>query len=208
MAVRADRRPPPTEVAIATTAVATPPLGPVGKLRRIVVEDTTGVHVRLLLARLLDRVVPHNRRWPSRAALVRLVGFGVGEGTTIGSVPRINGPRPLKPRLVIGEHCVIGRHATFDLMETITLQDRVTLGPRVMILTSSHELGPKEMRAGSVVTAPVVIERGATIGRAAVILPGVTIGAGASVADGSLVNKDVAPGARVAGTPAKVVTAG
>jgi acetyltransferase-like isoleucine patch superfamily enzyme len=38
-----------------------------------------------------------------------------------------------------------------------------------------------------------------------VILPGVTVGAGAIVTAGALVNKDVAPNTRVAGTPAKQV---
>ena len=51
--------------------------------------------------------------------------------------------------------------------------------------------------------APVAIGPGAHVGRAAAVEAGVTIGAGADVAAHSVVTRDVAPGARVAGVPAR-----
>jgi acetyltransferase-like isoleucine patch superfamily enzyme len=44
------------------------------------------------------------------------------------------------------------------------------------------------------------------IGAGAVVLPGVRIGADAQVAANSLVDRDVPPGATVAGVPARVVS--
>ena len=69
-------------------------------------------------------------------------------------------------------------------------------------MTSTHELGPREHRAGPIVKTPVVIEAGALLGARAIILPGVTIGAGAVVNPGAVVNKDVTPHTRVGGAPA------
>ena len=47
------------------------------------------------------------------------------------------------------------------------------------------------------------IGSGAVIGARAIIMPGVTVGAGAQVAPGAVVTRDVAPGSRVAGNPAR-----
>lgn len=58
-----------------------------------------------------------------------------------------------------------------------------------------------------ITSRPVVIEDGAWIGIGAIILKGVRVGAGARVAAGSVVTRDVAPGAEVAGNPAREVTA-
>ena len=81
----------------------------------------------------------------------------------------------------------------------------MTIGHQVLIITTTHELGPREHRAGSALRNPVKIEDGAWIGSRCVILPGVTVGAGAIVEPGSVVNKDVAPNTSVRGIPAKVV---
>jgi maltose O-acetyltransferase len=107
--------------------------------------------------------------------------------------------------MTIGKNCVIDIGCSFELGEAIAIGDNVTLGNNVMVITTTHELGPREHRAGAVVSNPVQIETGAWIGPRSVILPGVTIGAGAIVDAGSVVNKTVAPNTRVRGTPAKVV---
>lgn len=44
---------------------------------------------------------------------------------------------------------------------------------------------------------------GAVIGARAIVLPGLTVGAGARVEPGAVVTRDVAPGVRVAGNPAR-----
>lgn len=52
---------------------------------------------------------------------------------------------------------------------------------------------------------PVIIEDDVWIGPCATILKGVRIGAGAVIEPGALVSRDVPPGARVTGNPAKVI---
>ena len=95
----------------------------------------------------------------------------------------------------------------FDLNDSIEIADFVSVGQGVMILTSSHRIGPAARRAGALFTAPVRIGPGAWIGARSVILPGVTVGAGAVVAAGSVVNKNVAPNALVSGVPAETTVA-
>jgi acetyltransferase-like isoleucine patch superfamily enzyme len=53
--------------------------------------------------------------------------------------------------------------------------------------------------------APTLVKRGASIGSGATILCNVVIGEDAIIGAGSVVTKDVAPGAIVAGNPARVL---
>jgi maltose O-acetyltransferase len=177
----------------------------VAKLRQLIDEDTAGLHPRLHLANLLMGLLPAGAGGARRAAMLRRAGFRVGPGTVLRGKPRVNGARALHRNLSIGRDCLIDVGVTLDLQERLEIGDRVTIGHDAMLLTSSHEIGPREHRAGLVVCAPVRIEEGAWLGTRCIILPGVTVGAGAIIAPGALVNKDVPPNARVAGTPAKVV---
>ena len=52
---------------------------------------------------------------------------------------------------------------------------------------------------------PTLVKRGAAIGTGAVLLGGITIGEGAVVGAGSVVTRDVAAGAVIAGNPARVL---
>lgn len=164
-----------------------------------------GLHPRLHLANIVAAIFPPATANSARAGVFRGAGFKVGEGTIIRGQPHINGNGNLYERLSIGRNCTIELGCTLDLEGEITIGDRVTIGHEVMLLTSSHEIGSREFRAGAVVRSPIVIEDGAWIGPRSIVLPGITIGAGSVVAPGSLVNKDIAPNTRVAGAPAKVV---
>ncbi|MFO0596391.1 MAG: acyltransferase [Myxococcaceae bacterium] len=175
------------------------------KLTRVVSEELHALNPRLEAVSALSKLIPGEVGGEVRARLLEQVGFEVGEGTQVHGQPRITGGVSLAQHLHVGRECVIDVGCTFDLEHHITLEDQVTLGPQVMILTSTHELGPPEHRAGNVTRSPVTVQRGAWVGARAIILPGVTVGAGAVVQPGSLVNKDVPPNARVGGSPARVL---
>jgi maltose O-acetyltransferase len=175
------------------------------KLTSVISEELQGVNPKLQALEALVRMWPQADSDKARAAWYRKFGFQLGEGTLLRGTPRLTGPLELARHLVVGKDCTIEGDVVFDLEEHITVGDRATLGPGVMILTSTHELGPKEHRAGPVTRSPVVIGAGAHVGARSIILPGVTIGAGAVVNPGSVVNKDVAPHTRVGGSPLVVL---
>ena len=101
----------------------------------------------------------------------------------------------------------VGQHSAFALMvmvdvffpERIRVGDNTIIGYNTTILT--HEYLIREYRLGD-----VVIGSGVMIGANTTILPGVTIGDGAVVAAGSVVHKDVEPGAFVRGNPIQTIT--
>jgi acetyltransferase-like isoleucine patch superfamily enzyme len=162
--------------------------------------------VRLLLLFLTILCLPLPRgAWGAlRAGIFRLVGFKVGAGTRVLGLPHINGgDGALTPFLVMGERCEVGWGCVLEIGEKLTLGDGVVLGPEVLILTTTHELGPKEHRAGPLVRKPVSIGAGASLGARAIVLPGVTIGEGAQILAGSVLNKDVPARTRWGGIPAK-----
>lgn len=167
-----------------------------------VTTEVVGIHPRLHVYNTLAGLLPVRASGELRAALLRKVGFHVGEGTRVNGVLKITGPRGLVPRLSIGRNCTLEADCMLDLSEMLTIGDDVTLEPGVMILTSTHELDFPKHRAGKVILNPVTIGPGAWLRARSVVLPGVKIGAGAVVEVGAVVNKDVEPNTRVGGTPA------
>ena len=105
----------------------------------------------------------------------------------------------------MGTNCVVGRRVILEFGELMSIGDRVSLADGVVILTTTHELGPKEHRAGTVVRNPVVIGNDVSIGAESIILPGAILGDGARVMPHSVVNSKVAAGATVSGIPARPV---
>ncbi|WP_343699803.1 sugar O-acetyltransferase [Caulobacter sp.] len=95
--------------------------------------------------------------------------------------------------------CVI-----LDVVE-VTIGAATAIGPGVQILTADHPRDPVERRTGLESGRPIHIGSNVWIGGGAIILPGVTIGDDAVVGAGSVVTRDVAPGATVVGNPARVV---
>lgn len=100
----------------------------------------------------------------------------------------------------VGEHTAFGLMVMVDVFfpELITIGRNSVIGYNTTIL--AHEYLIKEYRLGEVCIGDEVM-----IGANTTILPGVTIGDGAVVAAGSVVHKDVAPGAFVGGNPLRVI---
>lgn len=174
------------------------------KLKLIVWEETRGIHFELLWLRVLALLFP-DATPEARADWLRSVGATIGPRTSFLKLPYMNGRRPhLFKNLNIGRDCLIEDRVVLDLQEHIELGDDVHLAEGAMILTSTHEIGPKEHRAGALQRMPVTIESGVKVGAGALICPGVRVGAGAVVDARAMVNKDVPAGAFVSGNPAIV----
>ncbi|WP_296344459.1 sugar O-acetyltransferase [Reyranella sp.] len=96
-------------------------------------------------------------------------------------------------------NCVI-----LDVVE-VTIGDETQIGPAVQIYAADHPRDPVQRRQGLELGRPVKIGRNVWIGGGAIILPGITIGDDAVIGAGSVVTKDVGPGATVVGNPARQV---
>lgn len=101
----------------------------------------------------------------------------IGAGTYINAGCVVGAKSRFGAFLFVNRGASIGHHATIG--------DFVSIGP------------------GVVIAGQVTIGDGAMIGAGATILPGITIGDRAVVGAGSVVTRDVPPGCRVVGNPAR-----
>lgn len=148
----------------------------------------------------------------------------VGPGVSLGPDHTI----AMQGRLEVADSCELNQGVELNPFGgSIRIARRVWLGPYVVIygqgsvevgeqtlvsmhctiLSSNHGVPPlgKLIRETADELLPTKIGRDVWIGANAVILGGVTIGEGAVVAAGAVVNRDVEPGAVVAGVPARKI---
>jgi maltose O-acetyltransferase len=164
------------------------------------------IRPRQHLFSVISRALPDNSGAELRAQLLRLRGITVGSRTVLLGTPEVTGGESRGfERLSIGDDCVIEAGCAFEVGETIAIGNRVTIGYQCLIITTTHEIGPREHRCGTMTRSAVRVEDGVVIGPRCVVLPGVTIGAGAVIDPGSVVNKSVPPNVRMRGIPAKKV---
>jgi maltose O-acetyltransferase len=160
----------------------------------------------LHLAQLIAAPLPPFAGSRLRTYALRWAGFAIGATSVFWGMPTITGGKDLYHNLRIGGGCVFNAGCVFDLEAPIVIGDRVALGHQVLLLTSTHLIGPPERRAGlRLARAPVCIGDGAWLGSRCTVMPGVEIGAGAIVAAGALVNRDVPANSLVAGVPGRPV---
>jgi UDP-2-acetamido-3-amino-2,3-dideoxy-glucuronate N-acetyltransferase len=130
-----------------------------------------------------------------------LYGCRIGDGTRIGPFVEI------QRDAVIGARCKIQSHAF--ICSGVEIEDEVFVGHGVLFINDKFPRATTE--SGELKTEDdwtlqrTVVERGTALGSGAVILGGVRIAAGALVGAGAVVTHDVAPGAMVAGVPARGV---
>ena len=137
-------------------------------------------------------------------SFTNLYGCRIGDRTRVGTFVEIQrGAR-------VGADCKIQSH-TF-VCDAVTIGDRVFVGHGVMF---TNDKRPRAVNDdGTPQTGedwemvPVRVEDGVTIGSGAVVVGPVTIGAGALIGAGAVVTRDVAPGATVAGVPARLAARG
>ncbi len=87
----------------------------------------------------------------------------------------------------------------------IEIGDGAMFGPGVHIYCADHHHDPVLRKQGLERALPVHIGANVWIGGGARILPGIRVGHDAIIGAGSVVTKDVPPGARVVGNPARVL---
>ena len=138
---------------------------------------------------------------------VRLRAFVNLYGCTIGDDVRIGTFVEIQKGAHIGNNCKIQSHSF--ICEGVTLEDEVFVGHNVTFINdrfpraTNDEGLPKNESEWS--CERTLVKRGASIGSGATILCGITIGERAIIGAGSVVTRDVAAGAIVAGNPARVL---
>ena len=138
---------------------------------------------------------------------VRIYDFTNLYGCEIGDDVKIGTFVEIQKGSKIGNRCKVSSH-TF-ICEGVTLEDEVFIGHGV---TFTNDRFPRSTAAdGRLQTEadwkciPTLVKRGASIGSGSTLLCGITIGENALVGAGSVVTKDVPPGAVVAGNPARII---
>ncbi len=132
---------------------------------------------------------------------VNLYGCSIGDNTKIGTFVEIQkGAR-------IGRNCKISSHSF--VCTGVTIEDNVLIGHNVTFINDLYPGAVSE--DGTLQTEedwqciPTTVKAGASIGSSATILCGVTIGEKAMIGAGSVVTRDVPPGAVACGNPARVI---
>ena len=134
-------------------------------------------------------------------AFVNLYGCEIGDESRIGAFVEIQKGARIGSRVKVSSHTFI--------CEGVTIEDEVFIGHGVMFINDRYPRattesgGPQTEADWSVI--PTVVKSRASIGSNATILCGVTIGEDAIVGAGSVVTRDVPPGAIVAGNPARLI---
>jgi UDP-2-acetamido-3-amino-2,3-dideoxy-glucuronate N-acetyltransferase len=132
---------------------------------------------------------------------VNLYGCDIGDNTRIGTFVEIQSGAK------IGRNCKISSH-TF-ICEGVIIEDEVFVGHGVTFINDRFPRATtKDGRlqgAEDWKCIPTLVRKQASIGSGATIMCGVTIGENAVVGAGSVVTRNVAPRAIVAGNPARFI---
>lgn len=105
--------------------------------------------------------------------------------------------------IAVGERVYANAFCVFLDCAAIEIGDRALLGPGVHLYTATHPLEVSERREGLEYARPITIGADAWLGGGSIVLPGVAVGERAVVGAGSVVTRDVPPGTKVAGNPAR-----
>ena len=132
--------------------------------------------------------------------LVNLYGCRVGANSKIGAFVEI------QKGAVVGQRCKISSHSF--VCEGVTIEDDVFVGHGVVFINDPRPratIHGRPQTDADWTVVPTRVKRGASIGSGATIMCGLTIGEDALIGAGAVVTQDVAPGATVAGVPARLL---
>lgn len=108
-------------------------------------------------------------------------------------------------KLHIGKNTFVNYNVWFNTTGGIFIGNNCNIAFGVKFITSSHEVGNANRRAGTSYSKPIVVGNGVWIGANAIILPNVTIGDAVIIAAGSVVIHDCEDNCLYAGNPAKKI---
>lgn len=134
----------------------------------------------------------------ARLQALRCLGATIGNEVYIGA--RVGVRRP--QNLAIGDGTSLGGKVWIDSWRRVTFGQDVIVGGEALFLTAEHDVHSPVLAP---ISAEITIGDHVWLPQQIIVLPGVSIGACAVVGTGSVVTKDVAPYAVVAGNPARVI---
>jgi len=113
-------------------------------------------------------------------------------------------------RVVVEDGVMIGAGAVVTSDAEIRIGPGAVVGPDCDIVDFNHAFDRLDelVEHQPIEARPIRIGAGAHVGRGAKVLCGVTVGDGARVKAGSVVTRDVPPGATAGGVPARVRNSG
>jgi acetyltransferase-like isoleucine patch superfamily enzyme len=146
-----------------------------------------------------------------RSHTVIYAGNVIGRNFQTGNKVNIREQNEIGDNVSVGTLSVVEHHVKIAsnvrihtqafVPEFSVLEEGSWIGPNVVLTNAKYPLSP---RAKDELQGPI-IRKGAKIGANSTILPGVVVGEDALVGAGSVVVRDVPPGAVVVGNPARVV---
>ncbi|MBK8598550.1 MAG: acyltransferase [Holophagales bacterium] len=108
--------------------------------------------------------------------------------------------------IVLGDRIVVSRGVHVVAFDRIEVGEGSMIGEYSSLRDANHRLDPGvPIRDSGHEAKPIRLGKNVWIGRGVTVLGGVTIGDGAVVGANAVVTRDVAPGAVVAGIPAKLL---
>jgi acetyltransferase-like isoleucine patch superfamily enzyme len=138
---------------------------------------------------------------------VRIYDFTNLYGCELGDDVKVGTFVEIQKGVKVGNRCKISSHSF--ICEGVTLEDEVFVGHNV---TFTNDRYPRATNAGGQLQTEAdwsciktLVKKGASIGSSATLLCGITVGENAIIGAGSVVTKDVPPGAVVAGNPARIM---
>lgn len=104
--------------------------------------------------------------------------------------------------LIMHDHACLGDRANAYCLGKIEIHEGATVAQEAYLCTGTHDFADSAL---PLITAKITIGAHAFIGARAFVLPGMRVGERAIVGACSVVTRDVAVGAKVAGNPARVI---
>jgi len=144
-------------------------------------------------------ITPAFRKW--RIALLRLFGAKIEWDANVYASVKIWAPWMLQ----MGHRACLGPEVICYNQDWVVLEDDAIVSQYSYLCTAGHDVDHANTADSGLITASIVLHRGAWVGSRAYLGMGVEIGEGAVVGATASVYKSVEPWTVVGGNPAKVI---